>query len=45
MTFTVAPRVAAFGASELRVGFTGAGAETVKDWAALVPALVVTVTV
>ena len=44
VTMTVLPRVAALGESDVSVGLTGAGALTVKDWAALLPALVVTMT-
>jgi hypothetical protein len=44
VTVTVLPRVAAFGVSDASVGLAGAGAFTVNDWAALLPALVVTVT-
>jgi hypothetical protein len=44
VTVTVLPRVAEFGASDVNVGFAGAGTFTVKDCAALLPALVVTVT-
>ncbi len=44
VTVILAPRDAAPGASDVRVGFTGAGAFTVKVWAALLPAVVATVT-
>ena len=44
VTVTVAPRRAALGASEDSVGLGAGAALTVKDWAALVPPLVVTVT-
>jgi hypothetical protein len=44
VTVTVAPRAAEFGVSELNAGLTSTGAFTVNDCAALVPPLVVTVT-
>ena len=44
VTVILAPRDAALGASDVRVGFTGAGKFTVKGCAALVPALVEMVT-
>jgi hypothetical protein len=44
VTVTVLPRVAAFGDIDVSVGLSGRGALTVKDWAALFPALVVTMT-
>lgn len=44
VTFTTAPRAATFGVSLLKVGFAATGAVTLNDWATLVPAVVLTVT-
>ena len=44
VTVTVAPRAAEFGESEARAGLADTGAVTVNDWDALVPAVVVMVT-